>query len=204
MGSNNYYAPGQWNFYCDLCGKPGKSSEAVKTWDGFWVCRHHKEERNPQDFLRGVKDNQSVPWSRPQPVDTFVPAHYDRWLYDTVTLSEDFFIEGNATTRTPTDTVPLAESFISSLTKRFAESLVPTETVSLQITKPLSSAVTLTETVILGDVDSVVESCPVAETVGFAFTKNLSESLSISETVLFPVAAQTPIDNAAIDVVAIG
>lgn len=73
MGSNNYFASGQWNFICDLCGKPGKSSSARKTWDGYYVCASHKEERNPQDFIRGVKDDQSVPWSRvevPQPAAT--------------------------------------------------------------------------------------------------------------------------------------
>jgi hypothetical protein len=44
----------------------------MKTWDNHWVCRHHKEVRNPQDFIKGVKDNQSVPWSRLEATDTFV------------------------------------------------------------------------------------------------------------------------------------
>ena len=72
MGSNNYYAKGQWNAYCDLCGKPGKSSSMRKTWDGFYVCAFHKEERNPQDLIRGIKDDQSVPWSRPEATWQFV------------------------------------------------------------------------------------------------------------------------------------
>lgn len=71
-GSADYYADGQWNFYCDLCGKKEKSGNGVKTWDNFYVCRHHKEVRNPQDFVRGVKDNQTVPWSRPATTDQFV------------------------------------------------------------------------------------------------------------------------------------
>lgn len=70
--STNYYASGQWEFYCDLCGRKSKSSDARKTWDGFYVCSSHKEVRNPQDFLRGVKDDQHVPWSRPGGTDTFV------------------------------------------------------------------------------------------------------------------------------------
>jgi len=61
----DYYAKGEWNFYCDICGAKNKSSRAQKTWDNHYVCVHHKEVRNPQDFLRGVKDDQSVPWSRP-------------------------------------------------------------------------------------------------------------------------------------------
>jgi hypothetical protein len=73
MGKADYYADGQWNFYCDLCGAKTKSGDAMKTWNGLYVCRHHKEVRNPQDYLRGVKDNQSTPWSRPEKVpETFV------------------------------------------------------------------------------------------------------------------------------------
>lgn len=73
MGSANYFASGQWNFYCDLCGAKRKSSDGVQTWNKLWVCRHHKEVRNPQDFVRGVAEDLSVPWSRPAPPDTFVP-----------------------------------------------------------------------------------------------------------------------------------
>lgn len=65
--SADYYAPGDWNFFCDLCGSKEKASRGVKTWKNTYVCRHHKEERNPQDFLRGIKDSQNVPWSRPEP-----------------------------------------------------------------------------------------------------------------------------------------
>lgn len=74
MAQNDYYADGQWNFTCDLCGKKNKSSDGMKTWDNFYVCKHHREERNPQDFLRGVKDNQTVPWSRPVPEEVFAPT----------------------------------------------------------------------------------------------------------------------------------
>lgn len=63
-GQADYAAPGQWNFYCDLCGAKRKSGTAQRTWDGHYVCSHHKEVRNPQDFVRGVKDDQSVPWTR--------------------------------------------------------------------------------------------------------------------------------------------
>lgn len=73
MGKADYYADGQWNFFCDLCGAKAKSGTAMKTWNNLYVCRHHKEIRNPQDFLRGVADNQSVPWSRPEKIpETFI------------------------------------------------------------------------------------------------------------------------------------
>lgn len=72
MGRADYYADGQWNFFCDFCGAKQKSGRAMKTWNGFYVCKHHREVRNPQDFLRGVRENQSLPWTRPEPTDQFV------------------------------------------------------------------------------------------------------------------------------------
>lgn len=75
MGKADYYRSGDWNYFCDLCGAKTKSSDSMLTWNGLRVCRHHKEIRNPQDFLRGVKDDQSVPWSRPEKVpENWVPA----------------------------------------------------------------------------------------------------------------------------------
>lgn len=75
-GNADFWADGQWNFFCDLCGRKAKSSTAMKTWDNFRVCKHHKEVRNPQDFIRGVKDDQTVPWSRPEAPDTFVTSNF--------------------------------------------------------------------------------------------------------------------------------
>ena len=72
MGSADYYEDGSYNFFCDLCGRKEKSSKGVKTWDNHYVCRSHKEARNPQDFVRGVKDIQTVPWKRTEPADTYV------------------------------------------------------------------------------------------------------------------------------------
>lgn len=90
MGSADRYADGEWNFYCDLCGRKEKSSNGVKTWDNHYVCRHHKEVRNPQDFIKGVRENPSLPWQRSQPPDTFVPGWsspildtHMEWLLDT-------------------------------------------------------------------------------------------------------------------------
>lgn len=73
MADADFYASGQFNFFCDLCGRKQKSARAMFTWNGLYVCKHHKEIRNPQDFLRGVKDDQTTPWSRPEAADTFLP-----------------------------------------------------------------------------------------------------------------------------------
>ncbi len=69
--SADYYEDGAWNAFCDFCGAKQKSGNMMRTWNNFYVCRHHKEVRNPQDFVRGVKENMSLPWTRPEPADTF-------------------------------------------------------------------------------------------------------------------------------------
>jgi hypothetical protein len=66
MSRADYFAPGQWNFYCDLCGRKNKSGNAMLTWDGHYVCKEHKEVRNPQDFVRGVAAEAAIPWRRTQ------------------------------------------------------------------------------------------------------------------------------------------
>jgi hypothetical protein len=72
MGSRDYYLEGAWNARCQECWKKIKSSEALKRWDGFWVCWRCYEIRNPQDFARGIPDNQGVPWSTGNPPPIFI------------------------------------------------------------------------------------------------------------------------------------
>lgn len=71
MGHADYYADGQYNFICDQCGKKYKSSQMMKQWDGLITCKRCYDPRNPQDFVRGVQDNQSVPIARPDSDPTF-------------------------------------------------------------------------------------------------------------------------------------
>jgi hypothetical protein len=76
-GEADYLLPGDWNVTCDLCGRKAKAINVEKTWDNQYVCRHHKERRNPQDYLRGIKDDPSVPFSRPQPPLSFVSNSHE-------------------------------------------------------------------------------------------------------------------------------
>ena len=64
-GKADFFKDGEWNFYCDLCGAKNKSGDAMKTWDGHYVCSFHKEVRNPQDYQRAIRDDRTVPWTRP-------------------------------------------------------------------------------------------------------------------------------------------
>lgn len=64
---STYHTKDQYNAICDRCGEKRKSNELRKEWTGFIVCIDGCwEARHPQDFLRAKKDDQSVPWTRPE------------------------------------------------------------------------------------------------------------------------------------------
>lgn len=66
--------PGDWLVICEASGFKVWASETVLQWDGARVHRRFVDKRNPQDLLKGRKDNQTVPFSRPEPTDTFLSA----------------------------------------------------------------------------------------------------------------------------------
>ena len=66
------YTAGQWNCVCDACGREFKSSELRKRWDGLMVCAGDWEPRQSQDFVHGVADKITPPWTRPEQQDQFV------------------------------------------------------------------------------------------------------------------------------------
>ena len=74
MGSADYYLEGTWNFRCQECFKKMKATEALRRWDDYWVGPECWEIRNPQDFTRGIPDNQSVPWSTGDPPPVFITS----------------------------------------------------------------------------------------------------------------------------------
>jgi ribosomal protein S27E len=74
MSNQNTYKHGDWNVICDICGFKKKASEVRLRWDGLYVCKEDWETRHPQEFLRTPKDDQSVPWTRPEPTDRFADA----------------------------------------------------------------------------------------------------------------------------------
>lgn len=68
----NYYKAGTWNCICSVCGKQVKSDEIIKRWDGLLVCRDDFEVRHSLDFIRARPEKGSVPFTAPEPADTFV------------------------------------------------------------------------------------------------------------------------------------
>lgn len=47
-------------------------SDLVRQWDNELIDRRFVDKRNPQDFVRGVKDNMALPYNRPEASDVFV------------------------------------------------------------------------------------------------------------------------------------
>lgn len=59
------FKKGDWKAVCDRCGEDFHASKLKKEWTGFFVCKDCWEPRHPQEFLKGVKDDPSVTWTRP-------------------------------------------------------------------------------------------------------------------------------------------
>lgn len=69
--SDNYYAPGDWNAVCYVCGFKFKASELIRHWQGYYVCSRDWEPRQPQDFVRAQADAIVPPWTQPMPAPIF-------------------------------------------------------------------------------------------------------------------------------------
>lgn len=57
---------------CDRTGFRVLASDTVKEWDGSIVWDRVYETRQPQDFLRGIRDSQTVPDARPKTDPVFL------------------------------------------------------------------------------------------------------------------------------------
>ncbi len=71
MGLWDHFRFGDWNAACSMCGRKRKASQLVRNWQGMWRCPEHNEPRHPQDFVKGVREDMSVPWAQPQ-TDSYV------------------------------------------------------------------------------------------------------------------------------------
>lgn len=72
MGRADFHKPGDFNRICDLSGFKVKASETRLQWDGLIVRKESFDSRHPQDFVKGKRDNQTVPRARPEGTDTFL------------------------------------------------------------------------------------------------------------------------------------
>lgn len=56
-----------------------------KDWKGLLTVS--PDIRNPQDFVRGIKDDQSLPYARPEPPDEFIAGNI-LWESDAIMTTE--------------------------------------------------------------------------------------------------------------------
>ena len=75
MADQNSLKIGSFNVICDYCGFKFKAEDVRKTWDGLYACKKDWNPRQPQDFVRGVPDDQSTPFSRPEADDNFLTTN---------------------------------------------------------------------------------------------------------------------------------
>ena len=78
------YEHGQWNAMCDRCGFKFKARQLRREWTGLRVCSGKDtsncwEPRHPQDRVKGRKERQSPPWTRPEPEDVFITPGPPDW-----------------------------------------------------------------------------------------------------------------------------
>lgn len=86
-GRADYYESGGYNAVCYQCGRKRKAGMLMRHWEGYYVCPEHWEERQPQDFVRGVQDVQTPPWTQPDS-DAFVPVCTPEGISATPGLAE--------------------------------------------------------------------------------------------------------------------
>lgn len=58
--------PGDFLRVCDRTGFRVLASDTQKEWDGAVVYDRVFETRHPQDFVRGIRDFEAVPFARPK------------------------------------------------------------------------------------------------------------------------------------------
>ena len=60
------YVRGDWNIICMRSGFKIKASQSTREWNNLRVAEKYSEARHPQDFVRGVMDQQAVPFANPE------------------------------------------------------------------------------------------------------------------------------------------
>lgn len=72
MPADKFYIPGSFYRICERTGMKTREFNTRREWQGLIVRKEVFEPRQPQDFVRGVPDNQTVPYPRPRPTNVFI------------------------------------------------------------------------------------------------------------------------------------
>lgn len=71
MGRKLHFRMGSFYRVDDRSGFPQRAEDTKQEWNSLIVDKSLWEIRQPQDFVKGVKDDQSVPLPRPLPPNIF-------------------------------------------------------------------------------------------------------------------------------------
>jgi hypothetical protein len=66
------YKPGDYLVKCDRTGFTYYRSQCRTEWNGLLVRKESWEARHPQDLIRSIRDDQSVPDPNPPGEDIFL------------------------------------------------------------------------------------------------------------------------------------
>lgn len=72
MGADKHFRMGSFYRIDDRTGFATRAEDMQMEWQGLIVSKRVFEARQPQDFVTGVPDNQTVPYPRPRQANTFV------------------------------------------------------------------------------------------------------------------------------------
>lgn len=72
MGTKLHFRMGSFYRVDDRTGFPERAEDTRREWQGYFVSKRVWEVRQPQDFVRGVNDIQTVPFPRPRQTNIFV------------------------------------------------------------------------------------------------------------------------------------
>lgn len=72
MGTEKFYKPGSFYRICDRTGFATRAERTSQEWNNLIVRDDVYERRQPQDFVKGVQDNQTVPQARPRQPNVFL------------------------------------------------------------------------------------------------------------------------------------
>lgn len=72
MADDLHYVPGEFYRICDRTGFKIRDTKTRKEWTGLYVRDQSWEPRNAQDFVTGVRDDQTVWDARPRQTNVFV------------------------------------------------------------------------------------------------------------------------------------
>lgn len=89
MPVRNAHRPGDWLYQCQRCGFTIYGSKARQEWTGLRVCSKCWEPRHPQDFVRGVHDDMTVPFANSPGAPYFLGANEVNYTLAVEVVADD-------------------------------------------------------------------------------------------------------------------